>query len=32
MAKVCKSLKELEKALLQEVDVALLTNVAQIVS
>lgn len=32
MAKVCKSLKELEKALQEKVDVALLTDVAQIVT
>ena len=32
MAKVCKSLKELEKALQEKVDVALLTDVAQTVT
>ena len=30
MAKVCKSLKELEKTLQEKVNVALLTDVAQI--
>lgn len=32
MAKVCKSLKELEKALQEKVDIALLTDVAQTVT